>query len=70
MLAQLPYPVKQLRAALRAHDIGRLEIRKRGLAVDPDRLRRELRLSGSGSATLILLRQGETPVALLARPAG
>jgi SAM-dependent methyltransferase len=70
VLAHLPYPVKQLRAALRARDIGRLEIRKRGLAVDPDRLRRELRLSGTGSATLLLLRQGETPVALLARPAG
>ena len=70
VVARLPYPVKQLRAALREHDIGRLEIRKRGLNVEPDRLRRELRLSGSGSGTLVLTRIGETPVALLGRPAG
>ena len=65
VVARLPYPVKQLRAALRDHDIGRLEIRKRGLDVDPDRLRRELRLAGRGSGTLVLTRIGETPVALL-----
>jgi SAM-dependent methyltransferase len=70
VVARLPYPVKQLRAALREHDIGRLEIRKRGLNVEPDRLRRDLRLSGSGSGTLVLTRIGETPVALLGRPAG
>ena len=69
VVARLPYPLKQLRAALRDHDIGRLEIRKRGLNVDPDRLRRELRLSGAGSGTLVLTRIDETPLALLGRPA-
>jgi SAM-dependent methyltransferase len=68
VVARLPYPVKQLRAALREHDIGRLEIRKRGLNIDPDRLRRELRLAGRGSGTLVLTRLDETPVALLGRP--
>jgi hypothetical protein len=56
-----------LRAALRSHDIGVLEIRKRGLAVEPDRLRRDLRLSGSGSATLVLTRLHSGPVAYLCR---
>jgi SAM-dependent methyltransferase len=67
VMAELPYGLKALRAALRAHDIGAVEIRKRGLAVDPDQLRRELRLSGTASATLVLMRLGTRPTALLCR---
>jgi hypothetical protein len=65
VLAQLPYGLKALRAALREYDIGVLEIRKRGLAVDPDQLRRDLRLAGSAAATLVLTRIGTRPVAFL-----
>jgi hypothetical protein len=65
VVAELPFGVKALRAALRTRDIGVLEIRKRGVAVDPDRLRRDLRLSGSAAATLILTRLGTRPTALL-----
>jgi SAM-dependent methyltransferase len=64
----LPFARKPLRAALRARGIGRLEIRKRGVAVDPAVLRRELRLAGEGSATLVLARFGSSPVALLCQP--
>jgi hypothetical protein len=70
VLEELPFARKQLRAALRERGIGKLEIRKRGLAVEPDELRRDLRLSGSGSATLVLLRVGQTPRALLCRSVG
>jgi hypothetical protein len=63
--AELPYGLKALRSALRSHDIGVLEIRKRGVAVEPDRLRRELRLSGSTAASLVLTRIGTRPVAFL-----
>jgi hypothetical protein len=65
---ELPFARKQLRAALRARDIGRLEIRKRGVAVEPDQLRRDLRLSGGSAATLVLLRIGDRPTALLCQP--
>jgi len=65
VVAHLPYGLKPLRSALRAHGVGALEIRKRGVAVDPDRLRRELRLSGDRSATLVLTRLGTRPTALL-----
>jgi hypothetical protein len=65
VVAELPYGVKPLRAALRSHDVGALEIRKRGVAVDPDRLRRELRLQGSAAGTLVLTRIGTRPVAYL-----
>ena len=70
VLEELPFPVKQLRFALRTRGIGRLEIRKRGVAVEPDRLRRELRLSGGAEATLVLTRVRERPTALLCRTAG
>ncbi len=65
IVAELPYGLKPLRAAMRAHDIGVLEIRKRGLNIDPDRLRRELKLSGRTSATLVLTRIGTRPAAYL-----
>jgi SAM-dependent methyltransferase len=64
----LPFARKQLRAALAQRRIGRLEIRKRGLAIDPDQLRRELKLHGDNGATLVLLRIGTTPTALLCQP--
>ncbi|MFT7840086.1 class I SAM-dependent methyltransferase [Saccharothrix sp. BKS2] len=58
---------KALRSVLRAHDVGRLEILVRGLDVDPNTLRRRLRLSGSGEATVVLTRVGSRPVHLLCR---
>lgn len=64
---RLPVAVKKMRAALRAHDIGRLEIRKRGSALDVERLRRQLRLSGSTGGVLILTRLAGAPAALLCR---
>lgn len=65
VVEELPFALKRLRAALRERGVGRLEIRKRGVAVEPDRLRRDLRLAGPAGATLILLRVGTTPRALL-----
>jgi hypothetical protein len=67
VVAELPYGLKSLRSALRAHGIGALEIRKRGLAVEPDRFRRDLRLAGPESATLILTRVDDGPIAVLCR---
>jgi hypothetical protein len=67
VVATLPYGVKHLRAAMRTHDVGALEIRKRGLELDPDHLRRELRLRGHASASLVLTRIGTRPVAYLCR---
>jgi predicted RNA methylase len=63
----LPVAVKRLRAALRERGIGRLEIRKRGSALDVERLRRDLRLAGDGSGVLVLTRVANAPTALLCR---
>jgi hypothetical protein len=64
----LPVSVKPLRAALRGYGIGSLEVLKRGSAVDPQELRRQLRLSGSRSATLVLTRVASRPAVLLCQP--
>jgi SAM-dependent methyltransferase len=63
--ASLPFSLKRLRAALRERGVGRLEILKRGSPLEPDRLRRDLRLAGPGSATLVLTRVVDAPTALL-----
>lgn len=70
----LPFSVKRLRAELRRRGVGALTVKKRGSAVDPDRLRRDLGFGGRGSGrggaelTLVATRVGRAPVALLARP--
>jgi SAM-dependent methyltransferase len=61
----LPFSVKRLRAALRRHDAGTLTIKKRGFAADIERLRRELRPSGSRECVVVLTRVGDAPVALI-----
>ena len=43
----LPFSLKRLRSLLRDRDVGRLEILKRGSALDVEQLRRDLRLSGT-----------------------
>ncbi|PZU38088.1 MAG: SAM-dependent methyltransferase [Microbacterium sp.] len=62
----LPADVKKLARALRERDIGTLEIKKRGVDVDPAVLRTRLRLAGPESATLLLTRVGATRLAILA----
>ena len=49
--------------------MGHLEIRKRGVAVDPDRLRNDLKLTGTEPATLVLTRVADKPTAFLCQPA-
>jgi hypothetical protein len=68
VLEQGRYTEKSLRALLRKHAIGRLEILVRGLDIDPDALRRRLKLTGDGTATVVLTRIGHTPTAFLCDP--
>lgn len=65
----LPFSLKRLRAALRERHVGRLEILKRGSAVDIEQLRRDLRLSGDRSATIVLTRVAGAPTVLIGQPA-
>ncbi|QIS39951.1 class I SAM-dependent methyltransferase [Clavibacter capsici] len=62
----LPLDESRLRRELRARGIGTLEIKKRGVDVDPARLRTRLQLKGDLSATLIATRVGGRRVAIIA----
>ena len=62
----LPAEPKALAKALRERGIGRLEIKKRGVDVDPAALRTKLKLRGDESATLFITRIGAKRVAILA----
>ncbi|ALG84079.1 THUMP-like domain-containing protein [Gordonia phthalatica] len=68
VIDQLGVSEKVLRGALAAHDCGSLEILVRGLDVDPDRLRKRLKLKGSKSLTLIMTRIGRAGTAFLCEP--
>lgn len=68
VLEQLPYREKQLRAALRERGIGRLTIKKRGVDVVPEVLRKKLALTGSGEATVVLTRVRGEGACLLVEP--
>jgi len=56
VVEELPYREKPLRAALRERGIGRLTIKKRGVDVVPEQLRRRLALAGDDEATIVLTR--------------
>lgn len=66
ILETLPYAEKDLKKALRQRGVGTLEIKKRGVDVDPAALRRRLSLNGDRPATLILTRVAGRHTALLA----
>ena len=61
--------MRVLRRELAARDIGVLEIKKRGVDIDPAVLRPKLQLRGEHSAVLILTRAAGEKVALLAERA-
>ena len=63
---QLPNDPKALGKALRERGIGTLEIKKRGVDVDPASLRTKLKLRGPEQATLFVTRVGDRRVTLLA----
>jgi len=67
VLEQLPYTEKVLRRWVREHAVGTLEIKKRGIDLDPSVLRRRLAPKGSGSATLIVTRVGRDAVVYAVR---
>jgi SAM-dependent methyltransferase len=61
-----PFDEKLLKRELAARKVGTLEIKKRGMDVDPAQLRTKLSLKGPNSATLILVRAAGKRLALLA----
>lgn len=68
VLDVIPLHVKTLRSHLRAHDVGRLTIKKRDVDLDADALRRSLKLKGSVSMTVALTTFDGERVALVVEP--
>ncbi|MFG6446421.1 SAM-dependent methyltransferase [Microbacterium sp. P07] len=63
---EVPADTRALTKVLRARGIGSLEIKKRGVDIDPAALRTKLALRGDDSATLLMTRVGSRRLALLA----
>ena len=58
-------PLKKLRAALKAHGAGSLEILVRGVDVDPDQLRAKLKLKGDRPMGVAIARIGDHATAFI-----
>ncbi|HEX6955450.1 MAG TPA: class I SAM-dependent methyltransferase [Agromyces sp.] len=65
VIERLPADERHLRQALHARGVGTLEIKKRGVDVDPAALRTRLKLRGESTATVVLTREEGRHVALL-----
>jgi len=74
VLEVMPFNVKALKAWVKDQGIGVLDIKKRGMAVTPEELRKQLLPGGSAkhkdkkAATLVLTRIGEDRVAISVEP--
>lgn len=66
VLERWPLDVKKIAKALRERGIGTVEIKKRGVDIDPATFRRQLKPQGPNAATLVLTRAAGERVALLA----
>jgi hypothetical protein len=64
----LPYNIKKLKALLRERKVGTVVIKKRGIAITPEDLRRQLRPAGPNTVTVILSRVGDGHLMMLGQP--
>jgi hypothetical protein len=55
------WSLARLKQILRSLDVGTVDIRKRGSAVDVDDLQRRLKLTGTRAATVVLTRAADRP---------
>ncbi len=65
VLEAMPWNAKAVRSWLRDRDVGSLTIKKRGVSLDPEVVRRQLRPRGSQEATIVLTRIASQPHVLV-----
>jgi hypothetical protein len=65
VIESMPLRTPKIAQALAHRGVGRVEIKKRGVAIDPEKLRRELKLRGDNELTIVLTRIAKREVALL-----
>jgi hypothetical protein len=64
----LQFNLKKLRAVLRSRDVGRVTVKKRGSAIEPEALARQLRGPGGGTAVVVVTRVAGAPTVLICGP--
>nr|WP_232792478.1 class I SAM-dependent methyltransferase [Actinacidiphila yeochonensis] len=64
----LPFNLKRLKALLRERGVGRLTVKKRGSAVEPEEVRRRVRPQGPNEAVVFLTRVAGAPSMLVGAP--
>ncbi len=69
VLDSFPFSLKPLRSYLRDRQVGNLTIKKRGTAVEPGQLRRQLSPTGPNSATIVLTRVAGRQTVIVVEPA-
>lgn len=71
VLEAMPFNIRTLRAWLRDHEITQLTVKKRGIRLDEDQLRGQLKLPrrGGEEAIVVLTRVAGSPTALVVQPA-
>ncbi len=67
VLDVLPFRIGPVRRWLTEQRVGRLEIKKRGVEIDPRELHRQLHVQGDNAATLILMKLHASVIAIIAR---
>ncbi|GGM12744.1 SAM-dependent methyltransferase [Promicromonospora citrea] len=70
VLDTMPFGLKRLKAYLRERGVGRVTIKKRGTAVVPEQLRKQLVLTGTEEATIVLTRVAGNQQVLVVEPLG
>lgn len=65
VLDVLPFDSRRLRSALQHYDVGHLEVKKRGVDVDPEAVRREMRRKGTRQATVLIAPYAESVHAIV-----
>jgi hypothetical protein len=68
--ASMPWSLGRLKESLRALDVGTVDIRKRGSAVDVEELQGRLKLRGARAATVVLTRVASAPWAMVCSERG
>jgi SAM-dependent methyltransferase len=64
----LPFNLKKLKALLRTRGVGRVTVKKRGSAIEPETLARQLRGPGEGTAVVVVTRVAGAPTMLVCGP--
>jgi SAM-dependent methyltransferase len=70
VLDAFPFSLKELNRRLRAAGVGRVVIKKRGLPIEPDHFRRQLKLAGDAERVIVLTRVQNAAYMLICSPPG